>query len=177
MKSNDVPIGAGLLVLSLLILWHVSSFPPAPGQPYNAALFPGIAAAGLAIASIALIVSGLMKRNDDRRTAESEAAVNQELERLAGSQDVEVLQTAKVPSRLLAIVLTASAVIFYLVVANFLGFIITGTIILAVLMWSYGVAFKVLVPVSIVAAVVIHLAFYKLLSVPLPWGVLQPLAW
>ena len=41
MKSNDIPIGAGLLVLSLLILWHVSSFPPAPGQPYNAALFRG----------------------------------------------------------------------------------------------------------------------------------------
>ena len=177
MKSNDVPIGAGLLVLSLLILWHVSSFPPAPGQPYNAALFPGIAAAGLAFASIALIVSGLRKRSDDRRTAESEAARDQELESLAGSQDVEVLETAKVPSRLLAIVLTASAVIFYLVVANFLGFIITGTIILAALMWSYGVVFKVLVPVSIVSAVVIHLAFYKLLSVPLPWGVLQPLAW
>jgi putative tricarboxylic transport membrane protein len=59
MKSNDVPIGAGLLVVALLTLWHVSTFPPAPGQPYNAALFPGIAAAGLAMAAIALIISGL----------------------------------------------------------------------------------------------------------------------
>jgi putative tricarboxylic transport membrane protein len=88
-----------------------------------------------------------------------------------------VLQTAKVPSRLLAIILTAGAIVFYLAAANFLGFIITGIIILAVLMWSYGVAFKVLIPVSIIAAVVIHTAFYKFLSVPLPWGVLQPLAW
>ena len=44
-------------------------------------------------------------------------------------------------------------------------------------MWSYGVNFKVLVPVSILSAVLIHLAFYKLLTVPLPWGVLQPIAW
>lgn len=175
MKSNDIPIGAGLLVLSLLILWHVSSFPPAPGQPYNAALFPGIAAAGLAIASIALIVGGLRKRSDDK--AASDAEREKELESLSSEQGMEVLETTKVPSRMLAIILTAGAIVFYLLVANFLGFIITGTIILAVLMWSYGVAFKVLVPVSIIAAVIIHFAFYKLLSVPLPWGVLQPLAW
>jgi putative tricarboxylic transport membrane protein len=176
MKSNDVPIGAGLLVLSLLILWHVSSFPPAPGQPYNAALFPGIAAVGLAFASIALIVTGIRKRGEQRQTV-SDAARVEEVETLASSQDVEVLETAKVPSRVLAIGLTAGAIVFYLIAANFLGFIITGTIILAALMWSFGVAFKVLVPVSILSAVVIHLAFYKLLAVPLPWGVLQPLAW
>jgi putative tricarboxylic transport membrane protein len=175
MKSNDVAIGAGLLVLSLLILWHVSSFPPAPGQPYNAALFPGIAASALAIAAIALIVTGLRKRNEEQ--AGSAAAASEELETLAASREMEVLETAKVPSRMLAIILTAGAIVFYLAVADFLGFIITGTIILAMLMWSYGVTFKVLVPVSIIAAVLIHLAFYKLLSVPLPWGVLQPLAW
>lgn len=175
MKSNDVPVGAGLLVLALLILWHVSSFPPAPGQPYNAALFPGIAATGLAFAAIALIVTGLRKKNSDRR-ASAEAA-RAELEALASEQDVEVLQTADVPSRLLAILVTAGAIVFYLIAANFLGFIITGAIILAVLMWSYGVRLMVLVPVSIIGAVLIHLAFYKLLSVPLPWGLLQPFAW
>ena len=175
MKSNDVPIGAGLLVLSLLILWHVSSFPPAPGQPYNAALFPGIAAVGLALAAIALIVTGLRKRSEAR--ADKDVAGAEELEKLAAGQETEVLETAKVPSRMLAIILTAGAIVFYLLVANFLGFIITGTIILAVLMWSYGVTFKVLIPVSIIAALLIHLAFYKLLSVPLPWGVLQPIAW
>jgi putative tricarboxylic transport membrane protein len=175
MKSNDIPIGAGLLVLSLLILWHVSSFPPAPGQPYNAALFPGITAVGLALASLALIINGFRKRGEEQ--AVSDAARQAELENLAAAPDTEVLETAKVPSRLLAIILTAGAIVFYLAAANSLGFIITGIIILAVLMWSYGVAFKVLIPVSIIAAVVIHTAFYKLLSVPLPWGVLQPLAW
>lgn len=182
MKNNDAPIGVGLLVLGLAILWHVSSFPPAPGQPYNAALFPGIAAVGLVLASIALIVSGIRKNKADRKLAMRDAAAVEssrgpDLDTLTSSQDVEVLETAKVPSRILAIVLTAGAIGFYLVAANFLGFILTGAIILAVLMWAYGVALKVLLPVSIIAALVIHVAFYKLLSVPLPWGLLQPFAW
>jgi len=177
MKNNDVPIGAGLLLLGLAILWHVSSFPPAPGQPYNAALFPGIAAVGLVLAAIALIVTGMRKKTADRDASMAESIKAPDLETLAAGQDVEVLETAAVPSRMLAIVLTAGAIIFYLVAANFLGFIITGAIILAALMWAYGVSFKLLVPVSIIGALVIHLSFYKLLSVPLPWGLLQPFAW
>jgi putative tricarboxylic transport membrane protein len=182
MKNNDAPIGVGLLVLGLAILWHVSSFPPAPGQPYNAALFPGIAAGGLVLAAIALIISGIRKNKADREltmrdAAAAESSRGPDLDTLTSSQDVEVLETAKVPSRILAILLTAGSIGFYLLAANYLGFILTGAIILAVLMWAYGVAFKVLLPVSIIAALVIHVAFYKLLSVPLPWGLLQPFAW
>ena len=30
---------------------------------------------------------------------------------------------------------------------------------------------------AVVATVVVHFAFYKLLRVPLPWGILTPIAW
>jgi putative tricarboxylic transport membrane protein len=33
------------------------------------------------------------------------------------------------------------------------------------------------VPIALVLTLLIHYAFYKLLRVPLPWGVLQPIAW
>ena len=33
------------------------------------------------------------------------------------------------------------------------------------------------VPVAVVAAVGVHAVFYGLFQVPLPWGLLQPLAW
>ena len=177
MNSKDAPVGAGLLVLALLILWHVSSFPPAPGQPYNAALFPGIAAVGLAFAAIGLIISGLKQNDAARKASAAEAARAPDLETLTRGKDMEVLETAEVPSRLLAILLTAASVGFYLLAANFLGFIITGTILLAVLMWAFGVRAKVNLPVAVIATLVIHAAFYKLLSVPLPWGLLQPIAW
>jgi putative tricarboxylic transport membrane protein len=29
----------------------------------------------------------------------------------------------------------------------------------------------------VLGALVVHFAFYKLLRVPLPWGLLQPVAW
>ena len=32
-------------------------------------------------------------------------------------------------------------------------------------------------PLALVVTLVIHYAFYKLLRVPLPWGVLQGIAW
>ena len=140
MKSNDVPIGAGLLVLGTAHPVARESFPPAPGQPYNAALVPGIAAAGLAFAAMALI--------DLRPAQEAGRAQGRGSRGRQGAgpgdaspagQDVEVLETAEVPSRLLAILLTAAAIGFYLLAANFLGFIITGAIILAVLMWAFGV--------------------------------------
>jgi len=31
--------------------------------------------------------------------------------------------------------------------------------------------------IAVIAAVLVHFAFYKLLRVPLPWGVLMPYAW
>jgi putative tricarboxylic transport membrane protein len=180
MNSNDAPIGAGLLVLSLLVLWHVSSFPPAPGQPYNAALFPGIAAGGLAIAAIGLIVSGLRHRREQRQANAAPRATEEATRAKDPADDGEsadVIAAAKVPSRLLAVLLTAGSILFYIAVAQTLGFVITGVILMSALMWAYGVRPMLVLPVAVVVTLVIHFLFYRLLSVPLPWGLLQPIAW
>ena len=58
-----------------------------------------------------------------------------------------------------------------------LGFILVGVIYLAALFWVYGVSRKWILPVAIVVTLVIHYAFYKLLRVPLPWGILERFAW
>ena len=181
MKGNDAPIGAGLLVLSLLILWHVSGFPPAPGQPYSAALFPGIAAGGLALAAIGLIISGMKQRHEAKARPPADTAARtpggDAADPTAGDGSAEVVAAAKVPSRILAIVLTGGSILFYIAVAQFLGFIITGVLLLCALMWAYGVRPILVPPVALVVTLVIHFLFYRLLSVPLPWGLLQPIAW
>ena len=61
--------------------------------------------------------------------------------------------------------------------ADSLGFVLCSTLMLIALLWSYGVRPVLVVPVALVATLAIHLGFYKLLKVPLPWGVLQPIAW
>ena len=39
------------------------------------------------------------------------------------------------------------------------------------------VRLALIVPVALVSTLVIHTLFYKGLRVPLPWGVLTPIAW
>ena len=176
MKLPDWLLGAVLLVLSLAVLWHVQSFPAIPGQEYGAALFPGLAAAGLGLASLVLLLSSL--RRHGRRLpvradplGEIEQAVEEEIAR---EEDEAGPMT---PRRWLALALSVGSVVFYILVAEPLGFILTGFLILAVMMWAYGARPALIVPVAIVATLLVHTGFYKLLRVPLPWGVLQPIAW
>jgi putative tricarboxylic transport membrane protein len=153
LKLHDSLIGAILLCLALVVIWHVRGFPDVPGQTHGAALFPGLAAAGLAISSAILMVNGL--RRPANRPVDEPAE----------------------PKRLLPLALTAGSVAFYAVASPVLGFLICGILILAVLMAAYGVALRWLVPISVVATLAIHTGFYRVLKVPLPWGVLQPVAW
>jgi len=46
-----------------------------------------------------------------------------------------------------------------------------------VLFVVYGVARKWILPIAVIVTLGIHYAFYKLLKVPLPWGLLQGVAY
>jgi putative tricarboxylic transport membrane protein len=152
-RVNDTVIGAVLLALSLAVLWHVKDFPTIPGQPYGAALYPTVVSAGLAIASVLLLLQGL-------RSGEPMFGVQASSRR-----------------GLLAFAVTLGSLFFYVFAVDALGFVVCAALMLAALMWSYGVRPSRIVPVAIVATLVIHTGFYKLLKVPLPWGLLQPIAW
>jgi putative tricarboxylic transport membrane protein len=65
-----------------------------------------------------------------------------------------------------------ASLVFYIVAADRLGFIVCAILILLALFWKLGVRIAVAVPVAIGMVFFIHLIFYKLLRVSLPWGVL-----
>ena len=69
------------------------------------------------------------------------------------------------------------SVIFYIVAVDWLGFFLTSLIILAVLFRLFGVAIGRSIVIAAIATFVIHFAFYKLLRVPLPWGLFTNFAW
>lgn len=176
MKLPDWLIGAVLFALAMIVLWHVRTFPDIPGQQYGAALFPGLAAAGLGIAALGLMVTGLLHRGRaaPRRSdplGEIEAQAQAEATREAGGAGP---MTGR---RWLALLLSVGSIVFYIVAAESLGFILTGILILVAMMGAYGSRPALIVPVAIVATLLVHTGFYKLLRVPLPWGVLQPIAW
>jgi putative tricarboxylic transport membrane protein len=125
-----------------------------PGQKYGAALFPGIIAAGLAICGVLLVVRG----------AKSGAAW----------VVFDGWMARRRPMAGFIGVLLGLAL--YVVLADTLGFHLTGFVLLLGWTLVLGARPAVAVPVAILAPILIHLAFYKLLRIPLPWGVLQSFA-
>ena len=69
-----------------------------------------------------------------------------------------------------------AGLVAYVLVVDAVGFHITAAALL--LAWSrlLGASWRLALPVALTATIVIHLAFYKLLKVPLPWGLLERFA-
>lgn len=155
MKVNDALSGAALVVLGAVVLWHIQGFPPMPGQKYGPAWFPGLIAGGLILCG-ALLVIGRLRTG----TSEPALAIPDWMRRAR-----PVAGVASVLTGLLLYVWVVDRVGFHLVAAALL------------LAWSrlLGASWRLAVPVAIAATVIIHLAFYKLLKVPLPWGLLERL--
>ena len=150
MKLSDTVWGVLLLALAGAVLWNIQGFPRIPGQNIGPAAFPGLIAVLLAGCAIALIVRGV--RAGERRLVPGEWLRSP---RHAGN-----------------FALTVGAILFYIVAAQRLGFIVCALAILLALFLKLGVRARVAVPVAIGAVFFIHVVFYKLLRVSLPWGVL-----
>jgi putative tricarboxylic transport membrane protein len=80
------------------------------------------------------------------------------------------------PRPRLAVAAVLGGLLFYVLAADALGFYLTALLIVVLWMRVLGAAWRVALPVAALATVVIHLSFYKLLRIPLPWGVLEPYA-
>jgi putative tricarboxylic transport membrane protein len=160
-KLNDAVWGALFALLGLAILWHVQGFPRIPGQNVGPALFPGILGAALLVCGAILIAGGLKARRGSG----------------AASTWAVAPEWLRSPRHLLAFAVLVASNVFYLFVVDRLGFLLTAFVYLVALMAVLRVRLVLVVPVAFVMTLAIHYAFYKLLRVPLPWGVLQGIAW
>jgi putative tricarboxylic transport membrane protein len=148
-------VGVLLLVLAGAIGWHVRGFPDMPGQKFGPALFPGMIAAGLAVCGALLAFRGMRTREPL----------------------IELAPWLRYPTLVANFLAICGALVFYIVAADVLGFVLTGTLLLLGLFLKLNVPLVRAIVVAIVATLVIHALFYKVLKVPLPWGILQPIAW
>ena len=161
MKLNDAVWGALLLLFSVVLFVHVQSFPTIPGQRFGPAMFPGILAVGLAVCSVLLVVKGLAARREGGERA----------------QWLGFEPWTRQGRYVVAFLVTIGVNVFYILAVDKLGFIPTGIIYLSVLFAVFGVRRAWILPLSILLTLAIHTAFYKLLKVPLPWGVLKGFIW
>ena len=157
MKLNDAVFGLVLLALGAAVLFAIQGFPKIPGQPVGPALFPGLIATGLCIAGAILMVRGWRER--------------------AVLPWVAWDDWVRSPRHVLALVVLLGSVVFYIAAAQWLGFLPTAILILLAMFTVLRVPPGRAVPLAVVATLAIHFAFYKLLRVPLPWGLLTPWAW
>ena len=72
---------------------------------------------------------------------------------------------------------TVGCLLFYIAASTPLGFIPCSLIVLCAMFLTLRVRPVLILPVALVSTLVIHTLFYKGLRVPLPWGVLTPIAW
>lgn len=157
MKLHDTLSGLALLILALLIGWHAGSFPNVPGQQIGPAVFPKILASLLALCALLLILRG-------RQAATDQAWV----------QLGAWLQS---PRHRRNFLVTLACLLFYVLVSEFLGFLLCGVLILCVMFYALSVKTSRIVPLALGITLLIHTLFYKGLRVPLPWGVLSPMQW
>jgi putative tricarboxylic transport membrane protein len=157
MKLNDAVFGLLLLVLGGSVLFIVQGYPKIPGQQVGPALFPGLIASGLCIGGLIMLVRGWRAR--------------------ASGPWLAMDDWVRSPRHVLALVVLLGSVLFYILVSQWLGFLISAVLILTVLFRVLQLPLGRSVLIAVVATLVIHFAFYKLLRVPLPWGILTPYAW
>lgn len=157
MKLNDAIFGAILFALGAAVLFVVQGFPKIPGQQVGPALFPGLIAAGLCAAGVLLVVKGWRAR------AQAPWAT------MAG--------WVRSPRHVAGFAAVVASIVFYMLAAERLGFIIVSVIVLAANFVVLEVPARRAVLLAVIATFVIHFAFYKLLRVPLPWGLLKNYTW
>jgi putative tricarboxylic transport membrane protein len=158
-KLSDAIWGALLLALAGALLWHVQGFPAMPGQHVGPAALPSVLAVGFGVCGLLLLVRGLRART------------------AASLRWVEWPEWLRSRPRLLALAALVGVNVFYLAAVQPLGFVLVGVIYLFVLMTALRVPPGRALVLSVALTLLIHYGFYKLLKVPLPWGVLQPVAW
>jgi putative tricarboxylic transport membrane protein len=151
LKVHDSLIGAALIALAAAILWHIQGFPPMPGQKFGPAWFPGMIAVGLVVSGAALVYKGA------RRTAPW----------------VAFPEWMQRPQSRAAVIGVLGGLLFYILAADILGFHLTAIAIVALWVRILGASWRMTILVAVLAPIVIHLAFYRLLRVPLPWGLLE----
>jgi putative tricarboxylic transport membrane protein len=161
MRLPDRVTGLFLVGLGSLAAYGGSRLPPVPGQPVGPNVFPLVIGTGLAICGL-MIAFGI-----GRTFEEKEEIVPLEGGEAAAPKGVLFGLRALLPPALL---------LFYVLAADRLGFIITAALIVLATSTALGARLKLSIPLSLLAPVGIHLIFAKLLRVPLPGGLL-PMPW
>jgi putative tricarboxylic transport membrane protein len=155
-RVNDAVIGAALVLFALAMIWYTRTFPEMPGQHYGPALFPVLIGIGLLVTGAVLIVTGLARLRTEPL--------------FSGGAWL------RSPWHVINFGAVVGGLLLYILISDRLGFIPTALLLL----FGWLVLFRGGRPLSslliaLTVTLVVDYLFSKLLLVPLPLGVVQPL--
>jgi len=156
MRLSDRVSGLLALVAGLAVVFYTRTFPDMPGQNIGPALFPSLAGAGLAGFGLWLVVADVVRSRAPLVTFD---------------------EWTNRPRMVINLVVVIAVLVGYILLAEPLGFLIAGVLFLSALMLAFGAQRRWILPLAVVMTLVMHYAFYTLLRVALPWGVLRAMAW
>ncbi|MDV7145108.1 tripartite tricarboxylate transporter TctB family protein [Tropicimonas sp. TH_r6] len=156
MINKDIVTGALLIGFGGWFAWEAQSFPTMGGMTYGPGLFPTIAGLGLVLCGTLILITGLVQGVPAAAAPEEEPRSNWPL------------------INALAVI---GCVVFFAFGLDILGFHLVAFPLLLVLLLLFRIVWwKALILAGFVTMLV-HLIFYSFLHVPLPWGLLEPIAW
>lgn len=161
MRTVDRWLGLAIALLGAAVAVTARRFPDVPGQKLGASTMPLIVAAGLFACGLLLVW----------RSARGRPAAAGP----AGAATPDAAAVAGGAERIGPALAVLAAVGLYLLAAEALGYLLVAPLCLLLAMRGLRVPWGRAVGWSLVASVAVHLAFYKLLKVPLPWGVVPVL--
>lgn len=127
-------------------IFNSKVFEEVVSQRYGPMFFPSIILALMGLIILTLLITGSLGRKAD-------------------ADDLKEIDYGH-------IVLLIGAVIFYLLFAEYLGFVLTAAFILLLLMWQFRVRWSTALVVVLVLVPLTYQLFAIYLRVPLPWGLL-----
>jgi putative tricarboxylic transport membrane protein len=154
MKLNDALLGAFVLLFGCAVLYVAQGLPELQHFRYGPGFFPSLLAVGMIGSGAILVLQGA-------RTWRAEAPV-------------ELGAWARSGRHALSVLLVIGGVAFYVLAADRLGYLPTAALLLFALVWQLWRRPWAALAVAVAGSVLTHQFFVEVLSVPLPWGVLEP---
>jgi putative tricarboxylic transport membrane protein len=150
-KISDTVVGAGFATAGALVVAGTIGYPTLDGAHPGPSLFPRLLGGLMILFGGALGWRGLRAGDVSERVAW-----------------LGLLESAAFVNALFVL----GGVLFYIVLVERLGFLLTAATVLAAVMWRLEVPRIRALVVAVLLAIAVHLLFAKLLRVPLPTGLL-----
>lgn len=160
MRFDDGLIGAVLVAFAAAVVAYARTFPTLGGMDFGPALFPTVIGTGLGLAGLAMIVQSVMRRRAG-----------------AASTWLDLDDWARTPRPWINALLVVLVVLGFGLLVDVLGYHLTAFGALLVLLLRLEVRPVAALVIAVLGAGLTHELFSGWLRVPLPWGILEPVAW